>query len=125
MAAVATASDWQNLLHVTPPDNAEYLLALATEDVDDLIVGAVFDTVAGLPADPDLLAALKLATVVQAVFLADGKDPSGGAAAIQEVTVGGVRYTRAARGDRPGRYSPRAQGILQRAGLIPVAPYHR
>lgn len=120
----ATEADLQDYLRRMPPDDAEYLLDLASEDVDDLLVGALYDVDdEGRPTRPQDIKAIKRATCAQAIFLSEGKDPTGAMAGFSSVSVGSVAYTRSSRSDAPGRYSSRAISVLRTAGLLPLCPY--
>lgn len=113
-----------------PPANAERLLRRASERLDELLVGAVYDVDDNdLPVDDDVADALMRATCAQVQYMADGQDETGGKAAFTSVSVGGVSYSRnvsaggSALQSLP-RHAPQAVGILQVEGLLPVAPGH-
>ncbi|WP_282792085.1 hypothetical protein [Streptomyces sp. CC224B] len=106
-----------------PPD-AERLLARASEDVDDVLLCAVYaTTAAGMPTDPAVVQALADATCAQVEYqLATGDDGTGatgrwGSVSIGPVTLGERRDAPAAAGDVD--LAPRAHRALRRAGLLP------
>ncbi|MEV6073962.1 hypothetical protein AB0L80_02425 [Streptomyces sp. NPDC052069] len=106
-----------------PPD-ADRLLARASEDIDDALLSAVYDTdAAGMATDPDIVAALANATCAQVEYQqATGDDGTGAAGRWGSVSIGPVSLSD--RRDDPQAASdvdlaPRAHRALKRAGLLP------
>lgn len=117
----------------TAPADIDGRLAIASRDIDELIVCAYYDTDAEQkPTDADVAEALREATIAQASYgidpsagLAEGELPAGvvsasiGSASISrgkaapEVRVGGIAY------------NPRVFGLLRAEGLTNVEPYLR
>jgi hypothetical protein len=132
MPNYATADDLTGFAPetVTVPDEPEAtrLLGHASEVVDGLLLTAVYDTDDdGLPTDADVAAALRDATCAQALWWLETGDESGAQATYQSVSIGSVSltrgYTSGASATGPAQtVSPRAVGILQRAGLIMAGP---
>lgn len=108
-------------------------LAIASRDIDELLVAAVYDTDEDqAPTDTDVAEALRDATIAQAHYgidpaagLAEGQIPAGytsvslgsasmtRAAAVPEVRYGGIAY------------HPRVWAILRQAGLMNTEPWVR
>ncbi|MFD7647873.1 hypothetical protein ACFV5M_09455 [Streptomyces albidoflavus] len=108
----------------SPPPDAEHLLARASQDVDDALLCAAYDTdSAGMPTDPSVAQALMEATCAQVEYqLATGDDGTGAAGRWGSVSIGPValsdrRDAPAAVGDLD--LAPRAHRALRRAGLLP------
>jgi len=106
------------------PADAERLLRRASEDVDDVLRTAIYDTdAAGMPTDPGVIEALAAATVAQAEYvLAQGGDDTGAAGQWDSVSIGPVSMS--GRRDGPTApdavdIGPRALRTLTRAGLLP------
>ncbi|CAL9529055.1 hypothetical protein [Streptomyces sp. enrichment culture] len=106
------------------PPGAERMLARASEDVDDALVSAVYDTdTAGMPTDPAIVQALADAVCAQVEYQhATGDDGTGAAGRWDSVSIGpvslsGRKDTPAAAGDVD--LAPRAHRALRRAGLLP------
>jgi len=124
--AYATVADWPSTSPV--PADLQRRLDRASLLVDEMLLTAVYDVDdSGNPTDAADIVALREATLAQAEYAAAGGDPlSVGAAQYQSMSIGSVSLTRGQTGkggSTPGRYSPVAQGILQRRGLLPLAPY--
>ncbi|MGW3511181.1 hypothetical protein [Streptomyces sp. NPDC000994] len=107
------------------PDDAERMLARASEDVDDALLTAVYRTdEAGMPTNPKIRRALADATCAQVEYqTAAGDDGTGAAGRWGSVSIGPVRL-----GDRKDGgpqaaggvdLAPRAHRALTRAGLLP------
>lgn len=105
------------------PADAVRLLTRASEDVEDALRTAVYDTDAtGMPTDPDVRDALAAATCAQAEYVAaQGGDDTGAAGQWGAVSIGPVSMS-----DRKGGpvgsdvdIGPRALRTLTRAGLLP------
>lgn len=106
------------------PSDADRLLARASEDIDDALRAAVYDTdTAGMPTDQSVRDALSDATCAQVEYQqATGDDGSGAAGRWGSVSIGPVslsdrRDTPRAGGDLD--LAPRAYRALRRAGLLP------
>lgn len=106
------------------PAGADRLLARASEDVDDALLTAVYDTdTAGIPTDPNVVAALADAVCAQVEYQqATGDDGTGAAAKWDSVSLGPVSLS----GRKDGPHvagdvdlAPRATRALARAGLLP------
>ncbi|MFF4177650.1 MULTISPECIES: hypothetical protein [unclassified Streptomyces] len=105
-----------------PPD-AERLLARASEDVEDALTAAIYDTDdAGMPTDPVVVQALADATCAQVEYVAaQGGDDTGAAGQWDSVSIGPVSMS-GRRGGPVGSavdIGPRALRTLARAGLLP------
>jgi len=106
-----------------PPD-AERLLARASEDVDDALLSAVYDTDAlGMPTDAKIVAALADATCAQVEYQqATGDDGTGAAGRWDSVSIGPVSLSGRTSGPQAAGdvdLAPRAHRALKRAGLLP------
>ncbi|MFZ3569276.1 hypothetical protein ACNYS0_20200 [Streptomyces sp. BH034] len=106
-----------------PPD-ADRLLARASEDVDDALLSAVYDTdTAGMPTDPAVVAALADATCAQVEYQqATGDDGTGAAGQWDAVSIGPVSLSGRKQGPQAAGdvdLAPRAHRALKRAGLLP------
>jgi hypothetical protein len=128
MVVYATADDLADFLDPAPvPPTAPRHLPQASEDIDELLIGAVYDVDANdLPTDPRIADALKRATCAQALFIAVGGDETGAKAQFGTVNVGSIAYSRNQRMDGanarvPLRYGPRAVSILRMAQLLPIS----
>lgn len=105
------------------PANASLLLARASRDVDRALVAAVYD-----PAAPDVIEALRQATVEQvAGGLAEGdRSGLGLSTAPQSFTIGRIAVQRGAtstsRAPRTGGLVDQAYAVLQAAGLTGHPP---
>jgi hypothetical protein len=115
-------------VYATPADLAEFagadavdedsprLLARASEEVDSLLLAAIYETTAdGLPTDPQVLDALKRATCAVVEWWAETGDTTGAGRQIAESQIGTVRLKRA---DNAPDAAPRAVRILATAGLL-------
>ncbi|QWQ43058.1 hypothetical protein KME66_20315 [Streptomyces sp. YPW6] len=106
------------------PVDAVRLLTRASEDVEDALRTAVYDTDAtGMPTDPAVRDALAAATCAQVEYvLAQGGDDTGAAGRWDSVSIGPVSMS--GRRDGPTApdavdIGPRALRTLKRAGLLP------
>ncbi|MGC5398080.1 hypothetical protein ACPXCP_20390 [Streptomyces sp. DT20] len=106
------------------PADAERLLRRASEDVDDALRTAIYDTdSAGMPTEPAIVDALAAATVAQVEYVTEqGGDDTGAAGQWDSVSIGPVSMS----GRRGGPASPdevdlgpRALRTLYRSGLLP------
>lgn len=104
-----------------PPD-VERLLARASEDVDDVLLAAVYATdAAGMPTDPADRQALADATCAQVEYqLAADDDGTGATGRYDTVRIGSVELSgRLDTAPAAGTLGPRAYRALRRAGLLP------
>lgn len=127
MVVYATLADLAEFLVAIPVwPGAERHLKQASEDVDELLTGAVYAVDANeMPTDPKVAAAIKRATCAQAHFIKEGGDETGGRANVTSVGVGSINYSRnqmisQAKQRRPAKYSDRAMTILKTERLLPV-----
>lgn len=115
------------------PANIDDRLAIASRDIDELIVCAYYDTDASQqPTDTDVAEALREATIAQASFgidpsagLAEGELPAGVASA--SIGSASISRSKAAPEVRVGgiAYNPRVFGLLRAEGLTNLEPYIR
>ena len=127
MVAYATTSDLAEFLKTIPVwPGAERHLEQASEDIDELLIGAVYDVdTSELPTDPRVKAAITRATCAQAHFIREGGDETGGKSQFTSVHVGGMGYSRNrlisdAKARKPSKYSDRAVTILKAERLLPI-----
>ena len=110
--------------HPAPPD-AERLLTRASEDVDDALLTAVYDTdPCGHPTVPHVARALADAVCAQVEYwLATGDDGTGAVGMWDSVSIGPVslsgRQDTPAGGPGEVDLAPRTRRALARAGLLP------
>jgi hypothetical protein len=115
----------------TAPGNIADRLAIASRDVDELLVCAYYETDADQkPTDADVAEALREATIAQASYtidpaahLSEGEMPAG----YSSVSLGSASMsrTKAAPELRVGgiAYHPRIPAILRQAGLTGSEPW--
>lgn len=129
--AYATVDDLTDYMAPeSPPSDAERVLARASEVVDRILIGAVYDVDEDeLPTDPAVLDAIKRATLAQAHYasLVPGTE-TGQAGSLAAVSVGAVSYSFRDSGggtssSAGGAISPHAVSVLRVAGLLPVSPW--
>jgi hypothetical protein len=120
----ATSDQLAAYTGVSAPADAERLLARASEDIDDALTTAVYDTGPdGMPTDAEVIAALSDATCAQVEYQqATGDDGTGAAGRWDSVSIGPVSLS--GRKDAPTSagsvdLAPRADRALRRAGLLP------
>jgi hypothetical protein len=120
----ATAEELAAYTGQPAPADAARLLARASEDVEDALLTAIYDTDdAGAPTDPAIIAALSEATCAQIEYQqATGDDGTGAAGRWDSVSIGPVSLS--GRQDTPRGagevdLAPRAHRALRRAGLLP------
>lgn len=106
------------------PSDADRLLARASEDIDDALRAAVYDTdTAGMPTDQSVRDALSDATCAQVEYQqATGDDGTGAAGRWGSVSIGPVSLSDRRDAPRAGGeldLAPRAYRALRRAGLLP------
>lgn len=113
MAAFASPDELENYLDGDPlPRHPERLLDRASDRVRECLIGLAYD-----PADVDVIAALKDATILQAQWMAP--DETGAREQYQSMSTGGVSWTRAQDGKgraRSARYSPDMLAKLRTSG---------
>lgn len=120
--AYATTNDLALYLGSDAPANADYLLELATDIVDELLIGVVYDVDDNdWPTDEDVLATLVKATCAQAAYMQMVGDPTNAQGAFTSVKIGEVSATRASAGGSTSQsiYAPNALRVLRVAGLKP------
>jgi hypothetical protein len=118
----ATAADYAAYTGQDAPAGIGAVLARASERIDELLVGAVYDVdpVTELPTDPKEREAIARATCAQAAWSLAVGDPYGVAAAFKSVSIGSVKLDRAGGGEGgSARHAPDAASILRTAGLLP------
>lgn len=109
----------------TTDARVNYLLGRASRSVDRAMIGAVYPTdPQGYPADASLIDVMMRATCEQAYFMVDQDDDSGVKQRLDQVTVGGLSFHRAAgtSGLALPPLCPAALEILQLSGVGPTAP---
>ncbi|TMR97538.1 hypothetical protein [Nonomuraea basaltis] len=124
MAALvyATAADYATYTGQAAPDGIDQVLARASERIDELLMGAVYQTdETEMPADADTREAIRRATCAQAAWTIAVGDPYGVASAFKSVSIGSVKLDRAggAGESGPPRYAQDALSILRTTGLLP------
>jgi len=114
----------------TPPAGAARALRAASGRIDELLIAAVYDTDEdGKPTETAHIEALRDATCAQADYQQATGDPysTGATGQWASVSIGSASLSRgqAAGGGTAGAstYSSEAEGILQRAGLVPHEPW--
>ncbi|MEV0236876.1 hypothetical protein [Nonomuraea sp. NPDC050786] len=118
----ASAADYAAYTGQDAPSGIEAVLARASERIDELLVGAVYDVdpATELPTKPKEAEAIARATCAQAAWALAVGDPYGVAAAFKSVSIGSVKLDRAGGGEAgPARHAPDAASILRTAGLLP------
>ncbi|MFC7582435.1 hypothetical protein ACFQYP_00495 [Nonomuraea antimicrobica] len=121
MVVYATAADYAAYTDKPAPDGIGAALARASERIDELLLGAVYDVDDNdMPTDPKEREAIMRATCAQAAWMIASGDPYGVAAAFKDIAIGSVRLSRAGGGaSAPPRHAPDAGRILHTAGLLP------
>lgn len=121
MLVYATAADYATYTAKPAPEGIDTALARASERIDELLLGAVYDTDANeMPTKPKEREAITRATCAQAAFMLATGDPYGVAAAFKDVSIGSVRLSRAGgAASVPPRHAPDSARILHTAGLLP------
>lgn len=127
MVVYATVDDLTEYLKTIPVwPGAERHLEQASEDIDELLIGAVYEVDADeMPTDPRVKAAIVRATCAQAHYIREGGDETGGRAQYTSVNVGAMGYSRnrlisESKARKPSKYSDRAMTILKTERLLPV-----
>lgn len=109
----------------TPDAQVSMWLAIASEDLDVVLVGAVYATNDNsMPTDPLVIDCFMRATCRQAQFEMANNDPALVKDQFVSSNVGGVNLTRAAAATSRALppLAPRAAAILRVAGVLPGAP---
>ncbi|MBO2461180.1 hypothetical protein [Actinomadura violacea] len=129
MVVYATISDLENYLVTIPVwPGADRHLQQASEDIDELLIGAVYDVDDDhLPTDPRIADAIKRATCAQAHYIRERGDETGGKAQFTNVSVGSISYSRnrlisESKARTSSKYADRALTILKTERLLPVSP---
>lgn len=137
--AYATVTDLLNaessVALPSDPGELNWPLDVASLRVDELLIGAVYDTdPAGAPTAADVVAALKTATIAQALFMVERATAEAGGMTganddKQSMTIGGMSWARGGAGAAGTagsgygtRYAPDAVAALRVAGLLPISP---
>lgn len=123
----ATFQDYQAWSNDTFTTEARvnYLLARASEVIDIALVGAVYSVDPnGYPTDANVQDVLNRATCAQVAFEVDQDDDTGVKGRLDQVTVGGLSFHRAAGTTALALppLAPRAAAILRTSGVLPSAP---
>lgn len=123
----ATLSHLELWLGAAPPSGAERRLERASMLLDQLLIGARYDTdTAGLPTDADVIEAFRSAVCAQVEWWAQigDDDGTGAAGSWGDVQIGSVRLSRGSgrqAGNQP-HVAPAVHRILHAAGLYPLNP---
>ena len=102
-----------------------YHLQLASEVIDEALIGAVYPTDAdGMPTNPEHIAIFMRARCAQVAFQIGKNDPQNIKPQYSSVGMAGVTQARAAsaQGGALPRLAPRAATILHTAGVLATAP---
>jgi hypothetical protein len=125
--AYATVGEFTAFLDPDPvPANAQRLLDRASTKLDQLLMGAVYETDAdGLPLDPALAAVFREAVCIQAQYIDSLGDETGAMANVSQMSLGNQQIVRAISvvGSGTPRVPPDLVALLQTKGLWPVYPY--
>lgn len=127
-ATRAALSTWVGTSQTLPTDTEQdRLLERASQDIDLLLITAVYDVDSGgNPTDSDVAEALSDATCAQVEWWLEIGDEMGAASAWDDVAIGSVRLGRGNGSGGDGAstppVAPRAAQRLQLAGLLPGAP---
>lgn len=125
----ATEAEYATWLGSAAPAGSARALRAASGRIDELLIAAVYDTDEdGKPTDSAHIEALRDATCAQADYQQSSGDPYSTGVSGQWASVG-IGSVSLSRGQAKGggtvvpTYSSEAEGILQRAGLIPHEPW--
>lgn len=123
----ATAAQYQQRTGdlATPTARITQLLTVASECLDEALIGAVYPTDAdSMPVNPAHIDLFMRATVAQASFLNSLNDPDFVKSQYASTSMGGVSLSRtaAAQGQILPPLAPRAAQILHTGGALPTAP---
>jgi hypothetical protein len=121
----ATSADYTARTGQTAPADIERLLARASQDIDDALLTALYDTDAdGMPLEAEVIDALRDATCAQVEYQQETGDTGTGAAGRWDsVSLGPVSLSGrkdATSGPAGLDLAPRAGRALKRAGLLEV-----
>jgi hypothetical protein len=127
----ASSADYANHTGDRAPEDLDRrVLVRASQRVDAALIGAVYDVdEAGMPTDPETLAALRDATCAQVHYWQQQGDKTGTGTATQwgSVKIGDVQLgnptTAAGGGGSAGTLCAEADDVLRVAGLLPVSPW--
>lgn len=125
--AYATVGYFEIYLDGEPlPPYPERLLDRASELIDEMLIGAIYETDAdGEPTDPADIDTLKKATCAQAQYMAALGDETGALAQFTSASAGAVSFGRAigstGKATAASRYAPQAVTVLRTAGFLPVS----
>jgi hypothetical protein len=109
----------------TPVERVRQLLVVASECIDEALIGAVYPTDAdSMPTNPAHIDLFMRATVAQAEFLGALNDPAFVKSQYSSTSMGGVALTRTAKaqGQIMPPLAPRAAQILHTGGALAAAP---
>jgi hypothetical protein len=110
---------------LTPDDLVSYHLQLASEVIDEALIGAVYPTDAdGMPTVASHIAVFGRACCAQVAFQLVTGDPQNVKPQFASTSMAGVSLTRSAsaQGGAMPRLAPRAGIILHAAGVLGTAP---
>jgi hypothetical protein len=120
--AYATVSDLEAWLTPEPaPANAWRLLELASDALDNALIGAMYE-----PSDPNVQETLRKACVRQAHYMLERGDETGAQDDVQSMTTGQRSITRRTGTGSGGAAAPRictaAANVLRTEGLLTMWP---
>lgn len=121
----ATSGDLADYLQTAPPDDADRLLARATDIIDRLIIAARYTVDDdGEPTDTAVAAALRKATCAQVAWWIETGDEWGLGSSYASVSIGSVSLSRAQGGgaSSAGRVGPDVWAALATGGLTGYGP---
>src|ERR1700754_4096077 len=105
------------------PADSQEKLRMASRDVDDVLIGAVYATdINEIPIDINIMEAMKNATLAQGSYWLDRYGAEHGPTAYSNVSIGSVTLGARATGqdgDIPN-LAPQALKELRQVGLLPV-----
>lgn len=105
----------------TPEATVTVRLAQASSIVEEMLIGAIYDTdTDDKPTDPDQADAVMRATCYQARWMRGPADPNSPDQLLASKSVGSVSWTRATGRKGDPRYAPMAITTLRVAGLLPT-----
>jgi hypothetical protein len=108
----------------TPAERVRQLLIVASECIDEALIGAVYPTDAdSMPTNPAHIDLFMRATIAQAEYLGALNDPAFVKSQYSSTSMGGVALTRTARaqGQIMPPLAPRAAQILHTGGALAAA----